>query len=144
MSSPLLTPSGRAFDGGGNTRNISSDPLAPCIMYWPDNEPFPEQGQIKPPGTMAVTVDKCHQIDCHTLNFASNIAPGMQLAWIDPGKPNSVKCCHFPPNASPKIAKWLLMVDTNAIKSIATRSISHRILRRGCIWLGLTQGNLLI
>ncbi|KAJ7919959.1 hypothetical protein B0H13DRAFT_1524632, partial [Mycena leptocephala] len=51
---PLLTPSGRAFDGGGNIRNISSDPLAPCIMYWPDNEPFPEQGQIKPPGTMAI------------------------------------------------------------------------------------------
>ncbi|KAJ7911396.1 hypothetical protein B0H13DRAFT_1545762, partial [Mycena leptocephala] len=55
-SSPLLTPSGRAFDGGGTIRNISSDPLAPCIMYWPDNEPFPEQGQIKPPRTMAVTV----------------------------------------------------------------------------------------
>ncbi|OBZ74991.1 hypothetical protein A0H81_05414 [Grifola frondosa] len=24
------------------------DPLAPCVMYWPDNEPLPEQGQIRP------------------------------------------------------------------------------------------------
>jgi hypothetical protein len=58
---------------------------------------------------------ECHQIDCHTLNFAWNIAPGMHLAWIGPGNLNSVKCCHFPPNASAKTAKWLLMVDGNAI-----------------------------
>uniref|UniRef100_A0A0W0FYU5 RanBP2-type domain-containing protein n=1 Tax=Moniliophthora roreri TaxID=221103 RepID=A0A0W0FYU5_MONRR len=45
---PLLTPSGRAFAIGGRVQNISSDPLSPCIMYWPDNEPFPEQGQIRP------------------------------------------------------------------------------------------------
>ncbi|KAJ3572193.1 hypothetical protein NP233_g3242 [Leucocoprinus birnbaumii] len=45
---PLLTPSGRAFAIGGRVQNISSDPLTPCIMYWPDNEPFPEQGQIRP------------------------------------------------------------------------------------------------
>ncbi|KAG6853862.1 hypothetical protein C0991_000623 [Blastosporella zonata] len=45
---PLLTPSGRAFAVGGKVQNISSDPLSPCIMYWPDNEPFPEQGQIRP------------------------------------------------------------------------------------------------
>ncbi|KAF7307695.1 RanBP2-type domain-containing protein [Mycena kentingensis (nom. inval.)] len=45
---PLLTPSGRAFAIGGKVQNVSSDPLAPCIMYWPDNEPFPEQGQIRP------------------------------------------------------------------------------------------------
>ncbi|EKM74917.1 hypothetical protein AGABI1DRAFT_116669 [Agaricus bisporus var. burnettii JB137-S8] len=45
---PLLTPSGRAFAVGGRVQNISTDPLSPCIMYWPDNEPFPEQGQIRP------------------------------------------------------------------------------------------------
>ncbi|THU97879.1 hypothetical protein K435DRAFT_50897 [Dendrothele bispora CBS 962.96] len=45
---PLLTPSGRAFAVGGRVQNVSSDPLSPCIMYWPDNEPFPEPGQIRP------------------------------------------------------------------------------------------------
>lgn len=47
-SHPLLTPSGRAFAVDGKVQNISSDPLSPCIMYWPDNEPFPDQGQIRP------------------------------------------------------------------------------------------------
>ncbi|KAF8064113.1 hypothetical protein FPV67DRAFT_202853 [Lyophyllum atratum] len=47
---PLLTPSGRGFAVGGKVQNISTDPLSPCIMYWPDNEPFPEQGQIRPSG----------------------------------------------------------------------------------------------
>ncbi|KAF7373407.1 RanBP2-type domain-containing protein [Mycena sanguinolenta] len=51
---PLLTPSGRAFAVGGKVQNISSDPLSPCIMYWPDNEPFPEQSQIRPGGLMGV------------------------------------------------------------------------------------------
>ncbi|KAG6856542.1 hypothetical protein H0H87_003361 [Tephrocybe sp. NHM501043] len=51
---PLLTPSGRAFAVGGKVQNISSDPLNPCIMYWPDNEPFPEQGQIRPSGLVGV------------------------------------------------------------------------------------------
>ncbi|KAJ8580994.1 hypothetical protein M405DRAFT_833260, partial [Rhizopogon salebrosus TDB-379] len=45
---PLLTPSGRSFAVGGKVQNVSSDPLSPCIMYWPDNETFPEQGQIRP------------------------------------------------------------------------------------------------
>ncbi|KAL1687963.1 hypothetical protein GGG16DRAFT_127517 [Schizophyllum commune] len=45
---PLLTPSGRSFAVGGSVKNISSDPLSPCFMFWPDNEPFPEQGQIRP------------------------------------------------------------------------------------------------
>ena len=47
-SHPLLTPSGRSFSVGGKVQNVSSDPSVPCIMYWPDNEPFPEQGQIRP------------------------------------------------------------------------------------------------
>lgn len=47
-SHPLLTPSGRAFAVGGKVQNVSSDPLAPSVLYWPDNEPFPEQGQIRP------------------------------------------------------------------------------------------------
>ncbi|KAF8901548.1 hypothetical protein CPB85DRAFT_1323395 [Mucidula mucida] len=51
---PLLTPSGRAFAVGGRVQNISSDPLLPCIMYWPDNEPFPEQGQIRPSGLVGI------------------------------------------------------------------------------------------
>lgn len=53
---PLLTPSGRAFAVGGKVQNISSDPLNPCILYWPDNEPFPEQGQIRPSGLVGVPV----------------------------------------------------------------------------------------
>lgn len=53
---PLLTPSGRAFAIGGKVQNISSDPLSPCIMYWPDNEPIPEQGQIRPSGLVGVAV----------------------------------------------------------------------------------------
>ena len=44
----LLTPSGRSFSVGGKVQNISTDPLSPCVMYWPDNESFPEQGQIRP------------------------------------------------------------------------------------------------
>ncbi|KAF7966307.1 hypothetical protein HWV62_39205 [Athelia sp. TMB] len=50
----LLTPSGRAFAVGGKVQNISTDPLSPCVMYWPDNEPLPEQGQIRPSLVMGV------------------------------------------------------------------------------------------
>lgn len=55
-SHPLLTPSGRSFSVGGKVQNISSDPSLPCIMYWPDNEPFPEQGQIRPSNISGVPV----------------------------------------------------------------------------------------
>lgn len=58
---PLLTPSGRAFAVGGKVQNISSDPLNPCIMYWPDNEPFPEQGQIRPSGLVGIPVRSLSQ-----------------------------------------------------------------------------------
>ncbi|GJE88957.1 RanBP2-type domain-containing protein [Phanerochaete sordida] len=51
---PLLTPSGHALSAGGRVRNISLDPSAPCIMYWPDNEPLPERGQIRPSGSQVV------------------------------------------------------------------------------------------
>ncbi|KAG0707216.1 hypothetical protein DFH29DRAFT_897550 [Suillus ampliporus] len=51
---PLLTPSGRSFAVGGKVQNISSEPLSPCVMYWPDNESFPEQGQIRPSTLMVV------------------------------------------------------------------------------------------
>ncbi|KAA1474059.1 hypothetical protein DENSPDRAFT_840591 [Dentipellis sp. KUC8613] len=50
----LLTPSGRAISSGGRVQNISSDPLAPCVMYWPDNEPLPEQGQLRPSGLLGL------------------------------------------------------------------------------------------
>lgn len=52
----LLTPSGRAFSVGGKVQNVSGDPLSPCVMYWPDNEPLPEQGQIRPSLIMGVAV----------------------------------------------------------------------------------------
>lgn len=55
-SHPLLTPSGRSFSVGGKVQNISSDPCTPCIMYWPDNEPFPEQGQIRPNALAGIPV----------------------------------------------------------------------------------------
>jgi hypothetical protein len=44
----ILTPSGRAFSVGGRVQDVSTDPLSPCIIFWPDNEPFPEQSQIRP------------------------------------------------------------------------------------------------
>ena len=53
---PLLTPSGHALSAGGRVRNISLDPTAPCIMYWPDNEPLPERGQIRPSGSQVIQV----------------------------------------------------------------------------------------
>ncbi|CAL1698017.1 unnamed protein product [Somion occarium] len=53
-SYPLLTPSGHALSAGGRVRNISTDPLMPCIMYWPDNEPLPERGQIRPLGSAVI------------------------------------------------------------------------------------------
>jgi hypothetical protein len=52
----ILTPSGRAFSVGGRVQDISSDPLAPCILFWPDNEPRPEQGQIRPSSLVGVPV----------------------------------------------------------------------------------------
>jgi hypothetical protein len=55
-SYPLLTPSGRALATGGRVQNISSNPLLPCVMYWPDNEPYPEQGQIRPQGPTGTQV----------------------------------------------------------------------------------------
>ncbi|KIY69265.1 hypothetical protein CYLTODRAFT_420871 [Cylindrobasidium torrendii FP15055 ss-10] len=53
-TNPLLTPSGRAFASGGRVQNTSTDPLNPCIMFWPDNEPFPEIGQIRPSGLVGI------------------------------------------------------------------------------------------
>lgn len=44
----ILTPSGRAFSVGGRVQDVSSDPLSSCFLFWPDNEPLPEQGQIRP------------------------------------------------------------------------------------------------
>jgi hypothetical protein len=55
-SHPLLTPSGRAFAIGGKVQNVSQDPLTPCVMYWPDNEPLPDQGQIRPSGLTGMSV----------------------------------------------------------------------------------------
>ncbi|EJD34212.1 hypothetical protein AURDEDRAFT_76383, partial [Auricularia subglabra TFB-10046 SS5] len=42
------TPSGNALRGTVFVRNISNDPLAPCYIFWPDNEPVPLKSQIRP------------------------------------------------------------------------------------------------
>ncbi|KAH9856451.1 hypothetical protein C2E23DRAFT_882502 [Lenzites betulinus] len=52
---PPLTPSGRALSVGGRVRNIARDPLAPCVMYWPDNEPLPEACQLRPMDSALMT-----------------------------------------------------------------------------------------
>ncbi|EIW56565.1 uncharacterized protein TRAVEDRAFT_30050 [Trametes versicolor FP-101664 SS1] len=52
---PPLTPSGRSLSVGGRVRNVSRDPLAPCVMYWPDNEPTPEPCQIRPVDSALMT-----------------------------------------------------------------------------------------
>jgi hypothetical protein len=52
----ILTPSGRAFSVGGKVQDVSSDPLFSCFMFWPDNEPLPEQGQIRPSSLIGVPV----------------------------------------------------------------------------------------
>ncbi|KZT23061.1 hypothetical protein NEOLEDRAFT_1137208 [Neolentinus lepideus HHB14362 ss-1] len=51
---PILTPSGRALAAGGKVQNVSIDPFSPCLMWWPDNEPLPEQSQIRPSGLIGV------------------------------------------------------------------------------------------
>ncbi|KAH8084915.1 hypothetical protein BXZ70DRAFT_957481 [Cristinia sonorae] len=51
---PILTPSGSALSAGGRVRNVSNDPLSPCILYWPDNEPLPEPGQVRPFGSAVI------------------------------------------------------------------------------------------
>ncbi|KAF8581397.1 hypothetical protein K439DRAFT_1354062 [Ramaria rubella] len=45
----MLMPTSHAFSLSIKVQNVSSDPLVPCVLYWPYNEPFPEQGQIRPP-----------------------------------------------------------------------------------------------
>ncbi|KAI0063288.1 hypothetical protein BV25DRAFT_1915213 [Artomyces pyxidatus] len=46
---PLLTPSGRALAHGGALLDLSTDPTVPCVLWWPDNEPRPHPGQVRPP-----------------------------------------------------------------------------------------------
>ncbi|KAJ7876369.1 hypothetical protein B0H14DRAFT_2342746 [Mycena olivaceomarginata] len=36
-----------SLDTGWRAQYIS-DAISPCEMHWPDNEPFPESGQIRP------------------------------------------------------------------------------------------------
>ena len=63
---PILTPSGRSFSRGGRVQNVSSDPLVPCVMYWPDNEALPERGQIRPSAVVGSAVSF---ISCFTASF---------------------------------------------------------------------------
>lgn len=51
----ILTPSGRAFARGGRVRNVSPNPLAPCVIYWPDNEDLPLESQVRPTFTGTVS-----------------------------------------------------------------------------------------
>jgi hypothetical protein len=44
----VLTPSGRAFAQGGKVQNISSDPANVIFLFWPGNESFPQQCQMRP------------------------------------------------------------------------------------------------
>ncbi|KZO97607.1 hypothetical protein CALVIDRAFT_526728 [Calocera viscosa TUFC12733] len=44
----LVTPSGRAFASAGSRKNVSGDDSNPVVIFWPDNEPIPERGQVRP------------------------------------------------------------------------------------------------
>lgn len=61
-SHPLLTPSGRSFSVGGKVQNVSNDPSMPCVMYWPDNESLPEQGQIRPSSLTGIPVSQLAEL----------------------------------------------------------------------------------
>ncbi|KZV63557.1 hypothetical protein PENSPDRAFT_757885 [Peniophora sp. CONT] len=50
----ILTPSGRAFSEGGRVQNVSADPLCPLVIFWPDNEPLPELGQLRPSSSAGI------------------------------------------------------------------------------------------
>ncbi|VDB87583.1 unnamed protein product [Peniophora sp. CBMAI 1063] len=50
----ILTPSGRAFSEGGRVQNVSADPLCPLVIFWPDNEPLPELGQLRPSNSAGI------------------------------------------------------------------------------------------
>ncbi|KAI0314200.1 hypothetical protein OF83DRAFT_1045754, partial [Amylostereum chailletii] len=52
----MLTPSGSTFAEGGRVQNLSPDPLAPCVLFWPDNEPLPEPGQLRPHTVVGLAV----------------------------------------------------------------------------------------
>ena len=65
----ILTPSGRAFSVGGRVLDVSSDPLSPCIIFWPDNEPFPEQSQIRPSTLVGIPVRVA--LWCYTVRLDS-------------------------------------------------------------------------
>jgi hypothetical protein len=56
---PILTPSGRALAVGGKVQSITNDPMNPIFMFWPDNEPLPEPGQIRPAYLANIHVS-CH------------------------------------------------------------------------------------
>lgn len=89
---PILTPSGKALSAGGRVRNISTDPLAPCIMYWPDNEPLPDNGQVRPLGSAATQVrtSHCLSICCDPLRDFSSSHPLSTLATRVPPKNSRV------------------------------------------------------
>lgn len=65
----ILTPSGRAFSVGGRVQDVSSDPLSSCFLFWPDNEPLPEQGQLRPSTLVGVPV---RIATCYSPNLANS------------------------------------------------------------------------
>lgn len=60
----ILTPSGRAFSEGGHVQNVSSDPLGPLVIFWPDNEPLPEPGQLRPTNVAGMVVSSSNILQC--------------------------------------------------------------------------------
>lgn len=82
----ILTPSGREFSVGGKVQNVSTDPLAPCVMYWPDNEPLPEQGQLRPSGLLGIPVCSSHgpQVVFDIFDMASSTPRSSIPATADP------------------------------------------------------------
>jgi len=44
----VVSPSGRTMAVNVRPHNVSNDPLNPCVILWPENEPLPSQGQIRP------------------------------------------------------------------------------------------------
>ncbi|KZT53177.1 hypothetical protein CALCODRAFT_511593 [Calocera cornea HHB12733] len=47
-SAMIVTPSGRAFASAGSRKNVSGDDGNPVVLFWPDNEPIPDPGQVRP------------------------------------------------------------------------------------------------
>lgn len=98
---PLLTPSGRTFAVGGKVQNVSTDPLTPCVIYWPDNEPLPEQGQIRPAYLAGLAVRVLSYVHTCSLFSYHFLATSDFEHW----EPRSDLSCEFHSAAVRKISR---------------------------------------